>query len=136
MKKTDAAKKLRFHSAFSQKQASNAPASFKKKKLMRSHTPHLSVCKHRFLKGLPASVIVNSNTLKISVLKPHSSALKQSCMQTEPLFGVQGCTSPISPKCFGCSNTTGSRNTHMLSAVCHSFLRVFYVPLNLSLIHI
>jgi hypothetical protein len=31
MKKTDAAKKLRFHSAFSQKQASNAPAGFLKK---------------------------------------------------------------------------------------------------------
>jgi hypothetical protein len=40
------------------KQASNAPAIFKKKKLRPSHTALRSFGKHRFLKGLPASVIV------------------------------------------------------------------------------
>jgi hypothetical protein len=40
------------------KQASKAPAGFKKKEMVPSHTALRSFCKHRFLKGLPASVIV------------------------------------------------------------------------------
>jgi hypothetical protein len=57
--KTDAAKKLRFHFVFIQKQASNATVGFKKKKeMVPSHAALISFCKHRFLKGLPASVIV------------------------------------------------------------------------------
>jgi hypothetical protein len=58
------------------KQASKAPAGFKKKEMVPSHTALRYFGKHTSLKGLPASVIVNSNTLKISVLKPHSGTLK------------------------------------------------------------